>query len=157
MAYDRAAAVEYARRWAYGRNPAYLDFQLLGGDCTNYASQVLHAGGMPMDYTPVYGWYYIDAARRSAAWTGVEYLYRYLLGADTGKPCAVVARLSEVRLGDIVQLAFEGERYQHSPVVVAVEGETPQEVFVAAHTNDAYRRPLSSYAYTAMRPLHILG
>ena len=33
--YDEAAAVAYARRWALLRNPAYLDFHGLGGDCTN--------------------------------------------------------------------------------------------------------------------------
>ena len=25
--YDRHAAVQYAHRWAYGRNPAYYDFE----------------------------------------------------------------------------------------------------------------------------------
>ena len=28
--YDRRAAYEYARRWAYGRNPAYLNFDGMG-------------------------------------------------------------------------------------------------------------------------------
>lgn len=37
--YDEAAAVAYARRWALLRNPAYLDFHGLGGDCTNFVSQ----------------------------------------------------------------------------------------------------------------------
>ena len=39
--YDRAAAVLYAHRWAYGRNPAFYDYEELGGDCTNFASQCL--------------------------------------------------------------------------------------------------------------------
>ena len=30
--YDRAAAVRYARRWAYGRNPAFYDYEHIGGD-----------------------------------------------------------------------------------------------------------------------------
>ena len=37
--YDEAAAVAYARRWALLRNPAYLDFHGLGGDCTNFVRQ----------------------------------------------------------------------------------------------------------------------
>ena len=28
--YNREAAVSYARRWALGRNPAYMDYELLG-------------------------------------------------------------------------------------------------------------------------------
>ncbi|MCL2544768.1 MAG: amidase domain-containing protein [Clostridia bacterium] len=156
MPYDREAAVAYAREWAFKRNPAYLDFESLGGDCTNFASQVLHAGGLPMDRTPVYGWYYIDSYRRTASWTGVEYLYRHLLGLDTGRPRAAVTGLDAARPGDIVQLAFTGQRFQHSPVVVAVEGAPPQGILVAAHTADAYGRPLSTYPYSAVRPLHIL-
>ena len=38
QAYDRAAAVAYAHRWAFRRNPAYYDYEKIGGDCTNYAS-----------------------------------------------------------------------------------------------------------------------
>ena len=28
--YNREAAVSYARRWALGRNPAYMDYELWG-------------------------------------------------------------------------------------------------------------------------------
>ena len=37
--YDRNAVVLYAHQWAYGRNPAFYDYEHLGGDCTNFASQ----------------------------------------------------------------------------------------------------------------------
>ena len=37
--YNRELAVAYAHRWAYGRNPEFFDFQGIGGDCTNFASQ----------------------------------------------------------------------------------------------------------------------
>ena len=33
--YDRLEAVIYAHRWAYGRNPAFYDYEEIGGDCTN--------------------------------------------------------------------------------------------------------------------------
>ena len=70
--YDRQAAVRYASRWAYGRNPAYADFDALGGDCTNFASQCLYAGAGVMDFTPTFGWYYRSLRDRAPAWTGVE-------------------------------------------------------------------------------------
>ena len=59
MEYNRANAVAYAKKWAYGRNPKYYDFSDLGGDCTNFASQCIYAGSGVMNYTPTYGWYYI--------------------------------------------------------------------------------------------------
>ena len=42
--YDRKAAVLYAHAWAYGRNPAFYDYEQVGGDCTNFASQCIFAG-----------------------------------------------------------------------------------------------------------------
>ena len=42
--YNRELAVAYAHRWAYGRNPEYFDFQGIGGDCTNFASQCIYGG-----------------------------------------------------------------------------------------------------------------
>ena len=77
--YDRGKAVAYAKRWAFSRNPDFLDFQGLGGDCSNFVSQCLFAGCGVMNYTPTYGWYYIDSNRRTASWTGVSYLYSFLV------------------------------------------------------------------------------
>lgn len=50
--YDRLEAVIYAHRWAYGRNPAFYDYEEIGGDCTNYASQCIYVGTGVMNYTP---------------------------------------------------------------------------------------------------------
>ena len=77
--YDRAAAVMYAHRWAYGRNPQFYDYESLGGDCTNFASQCLYAGGGLMNYTPELGWFYINGSNKAPAWTGVQYLFQFLL------------------------------------------------------------------------------
>ena len=55
--YDRRSAAAYAQRWAYFRNPDFLDFSDLGGDCTNFASQCIYAGSGVMNFTPTYGWY----------------------------------------------------------------------------------------------------
>ena len=50
--YDRNAVVLYAHQWAYGRNPAFYDYEHLGGDCTNFASQCVFAGSGVMNFTP---------------------------------------------------------------------------------------------------------
>ena len=153
--YDREKAVAYAHRWAMARNPAYYDFQNLGGDCTNFASQVLYAGAGVMNFTPTFGWYYRGVGDYAPAWTGVEYLYRFLTKNLRAGPVAVEAELSRAEPGDVVQLAFE-RGFQHSPVVVSVGNPaTPENILVAAHTYDADNRPLKSYNYTRARLLHI--
>ena len=68
--YNRTAAAAYAEKWALSRNPAYMDFDKLGGDCTSFASQCLRAGGCPMNYAKDVGWYYHSSSDRAAAWTG---------------------------------------------------------------------------------------
>ena len=47
--YNRNVAVNYATSWAYSRNNNFANFQNLGGDCTNFASQVFRAGNYVND------------------------------------------------------------------------------------------------------------
>lgn len=152
--YDRAAAAAYAEKWALSRNPAYYDFENLGGDCTNFASQCLFAGCGVMNYTPVTGWYYRSANDRSAAWTGVVYLYRFLTANAGPGPYGREAAREEMAPGDLVQLGDAGGHFYHTPVVVSVHSG---EIYVAAHTFDALRRPLSDYVYDRVRYIHIVG
>lgn len=153
IGYRREAALDYAKKWAMGRNPRYMDFENLGGDCTNFASQCIYAGSGVMNYTPVMGWYYNNSSDRSPSWTGVQYLYNYLTGNKSVGPYAVKTGAAGVQPGDIVQLG-NGTSYYHSPVIVAVESG---RIFVAAHSYDAYMRPLDTYVYEEARFLHIQG
>lgn len=155
--YNRQAAVEYAHTWAYGRNPRFFDFEKLGGDCTNFASQCLLAGGGVMNYKPTFGWYYSSANQKAPAWTGVEYLYRFLTRRENSVgPRARECDIRSLQPGDIVQLSFSGSRFQHSPVVVEVsEPFAAGDILLAAHSFDTDRRPLSTYAYKKIRFLHI--
>lgn len=156
MAYNRERAVAYARKWAFGRNPRFYDFSKIGGDCTNFASQCIYAGTGVMNYTPTFGWYYINVNNRAPSWTGVEELYNFLIKNRTTGPRGYVVPLSQIQAGDIVQLKFNnGTRFDHSPVVVDAGHGTPGTILIAAHSIDSLDRPLSSYEYMDIRPIHI--
>jgi len=157
--YDRAAAVAYAHRWAFGRNPNYYDYEELGGDCTNYASQCLYTGVGVMNYTPTFGWYYLTPNNKAPAWTGVEYFRNFLVrGEITPGPFAQETTLEGILPGDFLQFNFKGDVFSHTPIVVAIGSPpTPENTFVAAHSYDADYRPLNTYVYQAIRYLHILG
>ena len=157
--YDREAAVRYAHRWAFGRNPRFYDFEEIGGDCTNFASQCLYAGTGVMNFTPTYGWYYIDANQKAPAWTGVPYFFNFITrGERTQGPFGLKASMAMLEPGDFVQLRFANERFGHTPIIVEV-GNPPQldNILVAAHSIDTDFRPLSSYEFQEIRFLHILG
>lgn len=154
VAYNREKVLSYAKRWAMSRNPAYYNFEDLGGDCTNFASQCIFAGSGVMNFTRTFGWYYINLNNRSPSWTGVPYLYNFLVGNKGVGPYAEQTDKSNIMVGDIVQLGDSSGNFYHSPVVVGVQGE---DIFVAAHTYDAFMRPLGSYFYDNVRYIHIKG
>ncbi len=145
--------MEYARRWAYSRNPEFYDFNNLGGDCTNFASQCILAGAGTMNYSPIDGWYYITANDRSASWTGVEFLYNFLVNNKGSGPRAAEMELAAAEPGDIIQLADGKGDYYHTLVVLTGQ----PEILVAAHTQDALYRPLDTYSFSFARMVHIIN
>lgn len=155
--YNRAKAVEYALRWALGRNPEYFDFSSIGGDCTNFISQCLYAGSGVMNYTPVFGWYYINANDRSPSWTSVEYLYDFLVTNNTRGVFAEETEIENMMPGDVIQLG-RADRFYHS-LFVTETGRIPNEnnIKICAHTNNAKNRILRTYNYSRIRFLHIKG
>ncbi|MDR1628688.1 MAG: amidase domain-containing protein [Oscillospiraceae bacterium] len=158
MEYNRQMAVDYAHRWAFGRNPKYYNFDNLGGDCTNFASQCLFAGSGKMNYKKTFGWYYGNLNNRSPSWTGVVYLYNFLTANKGPGPFGHAARIEDAEEGDLVQLQFfSKDRFSHSPVIVKVHAPTPAGILIAAHSDDSDFRPLDTYPYKNYRVIHIDG
>lgn len=160
--YDRRRAVEYARRYAFSRNPLFYNFQGIGGDCTNFVSQAILAGSCVMNYTPDFGWYYRSVEDRAPAWSGVEFFWQYMTGdptfvsagGNTG-PIGIEVPIRELMVGDVIQLANEEGDFYHTLLVTGfAENGTP---LMSAHSIDALDRPLSDYRYATARYLHILG
>ena len=157
--YNRDRAVEYARKWALSRNPLFIDFTGIGGNCTNFVSQCLFAGAPVMNFTDTFGWYYISPEDRAPAWSSVEFFYDFLtqkFAAENGGvgPFATEVPREMAELGDVVQLRNASGAWYHSLVITGKEGE---EILVSAQTNDVIDRPLSSYNYADARFLHIEG
>lgn len=151
--YNRQAAVEYAKKWALLRNPQYLNFQGIGGDCTNFASQCLYAGSGVMNYTKDVGWYYNSPGDRAAAWTSAKNLNRFLTQNKGVGPVAKKVPIEGLELGDLIQLS-DGDSIYHTLVVTGFSGATP---LICTHTLDSYMRPLDTYRYREAQGLHLLG
>ena len=107
---NRKKAVAYAEKWARGRNPDYPTRPTTAGaDCTNFASQVLHAGGFKEEPAPTnkndkstrYWASYknvelpsasygppietIDKTRPTRSWNNADALYHRLVETNRGK------------------------------------------------------------------------
>ncbi|MBE6615921.1 MAG: amidase [Ruminococcaceae bacterium] len=154
LPYDRSQAVQYALRWALDRNPLFANFTGIGGDCTNFVSQCIYAGGCVMNYTPTFGWYYTSVSDRAPAWTGVEYFYNFMTGNDGVGPFASEVSAGGLLPGDVIQLGDETGDFYHTLIVT---GFSPDGYLISAHSDDALNRPLNTYTYAAVRFLHIEG
>ncbi|MBD5104923.1 MAG: amidase domain-containing protein [Ruminococcaceae bacterium] len=156
--YNRQQAVDYAREWAFFFFFEYYTFDEIGGDCTNFVSQCLYAGSGVMNYTPDFGWYYISPDDRSAAWTGVQYLYNFLTTNEGNGPYGSELPLALAQIGDVIQLSFDGINYAHTLIITRIIlFPTPRNILIASHSNDSFDRPLDTYNYQAARLIHISG
>lgn len=154
--YNRLAVVEYARKWALARNPKYYNFDKVGGDCTSFASQCIHAGSRTMNYTKDTGWYYVNGNNKSPSWSGVEYLHQFLTNNKGIGPQAIETTQNKIEIGDIAQLSFEGEQFGHTLVIIKIENKfTLQGIKIASHTFDSLDKPISEYNFQKIRWLHI--
>lgn len=145
--FDREKALRYAVKHSGVRalpeggkyNPKYKIYTFAGGDCANFASQVLHAGGIPMGG----GWNYIKEG--TTAWVQSESLVWHLLSSGTGyrlfrgtfseagsgiQPESAAGQLEP---GDIIAYEKKGQLYH----VAVVAGKDPRGyVTIVSHTAD---------------------
>ena len=152
--YNRNEVYDYAKKWAYGRNPKYLNYDTIGGDCTNFVSQCIYAGCKQMNYNKINGWYYINGNDKSPSWTGVEFLYDFLINNKGIGPHGEIAEIDNLQIGDVIQLSFDRETYGHSLIVVR-SGINSETTLIAAHSFDVFGKKISEYSYEKYRCIHI--
>lgn len=148
--YDRSTAINYAKKWALSRNPRYYNFDAVGGDCTSFVSQCLYAGSNQMNYNLENGWYYKNGYDKSPSWSGVEFLYKFLTTNNNYGPRGKEVSQNEIQPGDIAQLSFSGNKFEHSLFIL-----DSTSLAVAAHTYDVLGKKISEYNFSKIRFIHI--
>ena len=167
-AYDREAAVAYADAYAGSRNPEWPDYTRSGGNCQNYASQVLLAGGVPMDPYggAVWKWYGDSVSNtagsygRSSSWSGVKQFIEYAR-SNTGYGLAAVvdAPYQSGEAGDLLHMGSDGDMRHTVVIVEAIAGEDGATVdyLVDSNTGNLRHYPASLYGYPDQLLVHIAG
>ncbi|MFT8318786.1 MAG: amidase domain-containing protein [Sporolactobacillus sp.] len=136
--YDRLGAVRYADLWWNRRNPA---FPVVENDCTNFISQCLYAGGIPMWGMPVRnrGWWQ-QQTNWSFSWTVANSLRWYLSSSGNIIGTAEVEQADQLVPGDVICYDFEGDgNWNHNTMVTSIDPSG--EPLVNAHTYDTRNRP----------------
>ena len=149
--YNRIAAINYAKKWALSRNPKYYNFDPVGGDCTSFISQCLFAGSQKMNYNLENGWFYNNGYDKSPSWSGVEFLYKFLTKNKSYGPRGKEVSQNEIQPGDIAQLSFSGNKFEHSLLIL-----DPTTLSVAAHTYDVLGKKIGEYNFSKIRFIHII-
>lgn len=111
-AYNRDKATSYALTYALKPNSNYMNMESAGGNCTNFTSQCLKAGGIKHDYTGNYTWYYDSSSKRTASWSYANDFRKYYknnVGSGSVKGLkAKTCKFSETRQGDLIQRVVNG-------------------------------------------------
>jgi hypothetical protein len=89
-----------------------------------------------------------------------ENYYNYThYGLGIGGPAGYGVDLCNIQIGDLVFMYETGFGWKHAVIVDQVEGNTcnASNVYVAAHTENYRRRPLSEYSGFLWYPIEIKG
>ena len=167
-AYNRENAYNYAITWITSRNPLYANFDNYGGNCQNYASQVLASGGIPNDVKGYYRFKYYSSVPdeteasvgRTPSWAGVNQFYTYAkYNQNVGGLCSSVdINYYYAEKGDLIQFGYK-DSWAHTSVIVGsvMKDGKLVDLLTSSNTTDRDNFPLSAYNYPNKRLIKIYG
>ncbi|NEY33982.1 hypothetical protein GTU99_17545 [Streptomyces sp. PRKS01-65] len=139
--YDYTAMAKYAEKYWKNYNSNYRKFSDVGGDCTNFISQALRAGGWKNDtgwYKSYKNWWY-NSSNQTTSWVNVNYWASFALHSDRAYNLDNVYKLG---IGDILQMDFNGNRSKdHSMITTYKSGGVP---YLTYHSTNTYRKSVKS-------------
>lgn len=147
--YSRINAVKYARTYALHPNPSFRYFPLINddtsGDCANFISQCLLAGGAPMIYNSSHPWWYKKANTASTkddtwsiSWAVANSLYWTLKVNQQTKASGIkgleVYDSNLLELGDLIFFEDNNGKIFHSTIITSFRYSQP---LVSHHSFEA--------------------
>ncbi|AJA47630.1 putative amidase domain-containing protein [Clostridium pasteurianum DSM 525 = ATCC 6013] len=142
--YSRENAVNYALKYANTPNSQYKYFPVNydnGGDCTNFTSQCLFAGGAPMVFTGKNIWW-CNSAGCSVSWSTAHSLYWYLkINTDNnlyGIKGKEATSTSDLEIGDLIFYRNKNNRITHSAIITSFMDNIP---LISQHTPELLNIP----------------
>ncbi len=161
-AYNRSKAASYARTYAMSYNPNYPNYGYPNGngDCTNFVSQCVYDGGMPMRIGSTDAYWYYNSSGRSPSWAGADYFMRHWTKVRSS---SYYGRAYEVRIytkdyimnnkatfgsflsiGDIVQVLNETDSKASHSIIVS-EKTNNTTINYCAHSNNALNQNIFNF------------
>lgn len=158
--YQREAAVSYSDSWVGQRNTEWSDFTGRGGNCQNFVSQCLLAGGIPMDDQGDAVWSWDSEGSHSASWVGVDEFYRYASqNSGYGLQAEADAGYYDGEPGDLLRMGSD-TNWNHIVIIAEVIRDQEGNVvdyLINSNTSDVKDFPVSAYPNVKQRLMKIYG
>lgn len=158
--YNYSNAVAYAKQYYSSYNSAYPDWTSYGGDCANFISQCLYAGGKSMKGTPGTStaaqnwsnWFSkgtsCNTSNVSSTWRGANAFKSYWQSNASGYSTFSTVGSSSYSygfIGDAVSLLNSNGSAYHTLIIVGYDAAN-KDFVVAAHTSNTKTAHLSDYS-----------
>ncbi len=154
--YDRTAAKNYMMQWLDKRNPAYFAYDAYGGNCMNFASQVLYAGGIHKTK----GWYWNGDWDCSSSWIAVGSFTDYAEKATKKQLyCKCNDNYYAGNICDLVLIGVDSPRSHATVISDIIRNEKGQTIdyLLCCNTTNLKNFPASAYHYTNQHLIRIYG
>ena len=157
--YDRQAALAYMQEYCAHRNEAWYAYDDVGGNCMNFGSQILLAGGIPMDYEGDAKWYWESVRKTDLPFINVGSFVEY---ARTNTGFGLVADMDAGyytgEVGDLLIFGVNSSR--HTTAIcgfVKDEAGNVIDYLLCSNTTNYRNFPAGAYYYTGQRLVKIYG
>lgn len=142
-----SAVVNYARTYALTYNSSYRDFNnsgTQGGDCTNFASQAMRAGGWPdvggyTNRTGYSAWWY-DWLTQTYTWVNAHYFYVW----TSNNRASRADNVYNLAPGDVLQMDFNADGdIDHTTIVT--KKDSNGMIYLSYHTSNTLDKPFTTF------------
>ncbi|GAA4515152.1 hypothetical protein GCM10023096_28420 [Nonomuraea ferruginea] len=155
LAYDYGAMTRYALQYWSNYNPNYRTYGGEGGDCTNFLSQIVKAGGWAEtgswpgeNRTLPDQWYYGHEGNWTTTytWAAAENWYWFASPFNSGRT-EPLDYIWEMGVSDVLQIDFDrNDNISHSMFVTGRDGsgQNADELYMTYHSTNTLNKRLSS-------------
>ena len=158
--YDRSAALAYLHEYCGKRNDKWYAYDAVGGNCMNFGSQVLLAGGIPEDERGDAEWYWDGQNDLDLSWINVGRFYDYCCdNQGYGLVADTEAGYYTGEVGDVLIVGFNGD-HRHTTIISDIVRDEKGEVvdyLISCNTTNYKDFPAGAYYYTFHRLIKIIG
>ncbi|MBB5939717.1 amidase domain-containing protein [Streptomyces zagrosensis] len=150
--YNYKAMAAYAEKYWKNYNPAYRKFNDAGGDCTNFISQALKAGGWKHDsgvYSDYRNWWY-DSSYQTLSWVGANEWSWFTLGS---KRATNLSNVYHMGVGDVMQMDFDRDGSKDHTMMTTYRSSSGVP-YLTYHSVNTYRKSVASIVASNPRALY---